>query len=287
MTLEEMRRIKEERGYSLFQISNYTGIPVVTLQKVFSGQSKCPRKTTIDRIEKVLLGDEEIYPGRSHVYRMNTESKGIYDELSHTEPNMVKDSVPVYIKTPGEFTVEDYYSLPEDTRVELIDGVFYNMTAPNIVHQDIASFIHMSIYNFIRKNKGACKVFEAPVDVQLDCDNKTMFQPDVMIICDRDKIKVDKIFGAPDFILEILSPSTRRKDKTIKLSKYENAGVKEYWIIDPMQKILITYNFMEEDWFPVVVPLKGTAKMAIFEGKLEIDLDEIMESIEEFGGNEG
>lgn len=283
MTLEEMKKVKEDRGYSFFQLSNYTGIPVVTLQKVFSGQSKNPRKTTLDQIEKVLLGDEDVYPGRAFRYGECQREKGLYDQLQNSTDTMVRESIPVYAKKQGEYTLEDYYSLPEDVRVELIDGVFYNMTAPKIVHQDIAGLIHMAIFNFIRKNKGNCKVFEAPVDVQLDCDDKTMVEPDVLIICDRDKIKDNKVYGAPDFVLEILSPSTRKKDKTIKVSKYENAGVKEYWIIDPMKKILIMYNFMDEDWYPLVMPLKGKASMALYEGKLEIDLDGIMESIEEFG----
>lgn len=276
LSLEQMCQIKEARGYSFAQLSEYTGIPVVTLQKVFAGRSKSPRKITLDRIAEVLLGDEVKYPGKKYSYQMSQKSSIVQETSNYA----VSDPI---IKKQGEYTLEDYNALPDEKRVELIDGVFFEMNSPKVVHQDIASIVHVAIYNFIRKNKGKCKVFEAAVDVQLDCDNKTMVQPDVFIVCDRDKIKDFGIFGAPDFILEILSDSTRRKDMTIKLAKYENAGVKEYWILDPVKKVLIIYPFLQEGWIPIVLPLEGTAPVYLFDGELEIDLDEIMESIKEFG----
>ena len=302
MTLEEMKKIKEERGYSLEQLSQYTGIPKVTLQKVFSGVTRYPRKTTMDAIERVLAGREEDYPGRRYAYLTSASSiiadgpvktepdtdqmslyNGLQDSLSDRS-DMLKDGSAAFMtKKQGEYTLDDYYALPDERRVELIDGVFYDMSSPRIVHQDIAFLVHLTIHDFIHKNKGSCKVFEAAVDVQLDCDDRTMVQPDVLVVCDRDKIKDFGIYGAPDFVLEILSPSTSRKDMGLKLYKYENAGVKEYWIINPMKKVLIIYNFMEDDWIPVVMPLEGKAGMALFDGKLEVDLDEIMESIKEFG----
>ena len=167
--------------------------------------------------------------------------------------------------------------------MELIDGVFYDMSTPRFVHQDIVQIVTNSIYSHIKKNKGRCKVIGSPSDVQLDCDNKTMLQPDVYVICDRDKIKGFGIYGSPDFVLEVLSSSTRKKDMTIKLNKYWSAGVREYWIIDPKKRSLITYDFTEEDVIPVIRPLTGMAPVAIFDGKLEIDLDEINEAIDEFG----
>ena len=113
--------------------------------------------------------------------------------------------------------------------------------------------IHMAFYDYVKKNKKPCRVFEAPVDVQLFCDNKTMVQPDVLVVCDRDKIKGFGIFGAPDFILEILSKSTRKKDMGIKLEKYMEAGVREYWIIDPCKEALITYYFEDENFCPAYI----------------------------------
>ena len=108
----------------------------------------------------------------------------------------------------GKYTIEDYYALPEEERVELIDGNFFEMKSPNPFHQIAAGEISRQIQNFIQKNKGKCVAFNAPIDVRLDCDDDTMVQPDVVIVCDRGKMKSWGILGAPEFVLEVLSAST-------------------------------------------------------------------------------
>ena len=123
-------------------------------------------------------------------------------------------------KKQGEYTIEDYRKLPEDERAELIDGTIYDMAAPLSVHQLLASKIYSSLAGYIEKNQDACIPMFAPVDVQLDQDDKTMVQPDLMIVCDRKKLTRQGVFGAPDFIIEILSESTRKKDSYLKLMKY-------------------------------------------------------------------
>ena len=288
MTIKQMREVKENRGYSYSQLSEYTGVPAITIQKILTGVTKSPRKATLNALEKVLGANEDSYRGKAYEYgtgeNLVCEDTPKYNTGSITasaNPDGIKYGNPS--KRQGEFTLEDYYALPDEQRVELIDGVFYDMTAPRIVHQDISYIIHSAIADYIKKNKGKCKAFFAPVDVQIDCDDKTMVQPDVLVICDRSKIKGFGVYGAPDFLVEILSVSTRKKDMTIKLSKYLEAGVREYWIVDPKKRILITYNFMDEDFVPVILPLKGEAPVAIFDGKLKISLDEIAESIDEFG----
>ncbi|MCC8105575.1 MAG: Uma2 family endonuclease [Clostridiales bacterium] len=142
----------------------------------------------------------------------------------------------------GEYTLEDYYALPDEQRVELIDGVFYDMAAPYTTHQIAGFEISMQLGNFIKSQKGKCRVMYAPVDVQLDCDDKTMLQPDVLVVCDMGKIHKRCVYGAPDFVIEILSDSTARKDRTVKLRKYLNAGVREYWLVDLEQEKVIVYD---------------------------------------------
>ncbi len=280
MTIKEMRNIKETRGYSYSKLSEYTGIPAITIQKIFTGRTKNPRRATLDALERVLGGDEGFFIGKALSY----ERSGLTSDEDRDNRYLLKEDSAYYMeKQDGEYTLDDYYALPEERRVELIDGVFYDMSTPRFVHQDIVNIVNNTIYNYIKKNKGRCKVIGSPSDVQLDCDNKTMLQPDVYVICDRDKIKGFGIYGSPDFVLEVLSPSTRKKDMTIKLNKYWSAGVREYWIIDPKKRSLITYDFTEEDVIPVIRPLTGMAPVAIFDGKLEIDLDEINEAIDEFG----
>lgn len=278
VTREEMNRIKEERGYSFKKLSEYTGVPVITLQKVFSGATLKPRKVTLDAIERVLSADQEIYQGKAYTYARDKSP----------EASMVKEAATSYgtAKKQGEYTLEDYYALPDEQRVELIDGVFYDMSSPRTVHQDITSIIHFAFYDYIRKSGKNCKVFEAPMDVQLCCDNKTMVQPDVLVICDRDKIKGFGIYGAPDFVLEVLSKSTRKKDMSVKLAKYLEAGVREFWMIDPYKEVLITYNFEDEDFVPCIYPLTGSVPVAISGGELKIDLKPVAESVRELGSLE-
>ncbi len=188
-------------------------------------------------------------------------------------------------KRKGEYTLEDYYNMPEDRRVELIDGVIYDMAAPTPLHQLIAGAVYAGIRAFIRENGGDCIPFIAPADVQLDCDSRTMVQPDVFILCKRDKLKRFGIYGAPDFVLEILSDSTRKKDMTVKLAKYMEAGVREYWVIDPEKRLLIVY-IGEEEGIPRLYPLQGDVGMDLYDGKLRIDLNEINDLIDRFGSLE-
>ncbi|MCQ2501486.1 MAG: Uma2 family endonuclease, partial [Lachnospiraceae bacterium] len=277
MNREEMNRIKEERGYSFKQLAEYSGVPVVTLQKIFSGATANPRKATLDAIERVLVSEENVYQGKAFQY---------YKEATPNVMAIAEEAAKYLRKEQGNYTIEDYRAIPDQYRVELIDGVIYEMTAPRTVHQDIAAIVHMAFYEHIRKNKKPCKVFEAPTDVQISCDNKTMVQPDVLVVCDRSKIRGFGIYGAPDFILEILSKSTRKKDMTVKLGKYQEAGVREYWIIDPYKSILIVYDLEDEDYIPAVYPVEGKVPVRITGGELEIDLDLVAESIRELGSLE-
>ncbi len=176
------------------------------------------------------------------------------------------------------YTIEDYYALPEGIRVELIDGVFYDMPSPSYVHQMIQGCIFTAIYHYIREKKGKCLVFMAPADVQLDCDDKTMVQPDVLIICDKGKIKERCAMGAPDFVAEILSDSTRKKDMTVKLRKYKNAGVREYWLIDEKNDSVVVYNFEKND-MPVLYGFDSKIPVGIYQGDLEIDFAEIKKEV--------
>ena len=160
--------------------------------------------------------------------------------------------------------------------MELIDGVFYDMTAPATFHQLMAGELHRQISNFIIEQKGDCVPFISPVDVQLDNDDRTMVEPDVVIVCNPDQIIRRCILGAPDFVLEVISPSTKRKDYTIKLAKYQNAGVREYWLVDPYQKVVLVY-FFEDETYPVIYPIDGDIPVNIYEGKLVLSFARIGE----------
>ena len=267
MTLEEMKRIKQERGYSLAQLSEYSGVPLGTVQKIFSGETEHPRYATLQALEKVLSPDGGTYRYDNVPRESKVQEAMIYE--------------PFDCKRQGEYTLEDYYALPKERRVELIDGVIYDMSAPTFVHQHISGVVYSQIRNYIDSQKGGCLPMFAPVDVRLDSDDKTMVQPDVLILCDKSKICKWGIMGAPEFCLEIVSESTSRKDYIKKLQKYTEAGVKEYWIIDPLRRMLVTYHW-KDNYLPHMYPLEGKVGLALYDEELQIDLGEVASLIQDY-----
>lgn len=127
---------------------------------------------------------------------------------------------------------------------------------------------------------GSCRPFIAPVDVQLDCGDRTMVQPDVGIVCDPDKIKRFGIYGAPDFLVEVISPSTKKRDFTLKLFKYMEAGVREYWILDFTHRRILVYYF-ESDVYPVIYGFDQSVPVNIYNGDLKIDFSNIAKWLDE------
>ena len=152
------------------------------------------------------------------------------------------------------------------------------MTSPATIHQLIAGAIYTRFFQHVTSNNGHCVPFISPVDVQLDRDDKTILEPDVAVVCNRDIIIRRCIYGAPDLVIEVLSPSTRRKDMIIKLNKYMNAGVREYWMIDPDQEVITVYDF-EHDQFPIHYTFEDTVPVMIWEGKCQVDFREIRDYI--------
>ena len=136
-----------------------------------------------------------------------------------------------------KFTYADYDKWDDDNRYELIDGFAYMMSAPSIDHQKIlVEFIRQ--FAVFLKGK-TCKVFAAPCNVCLfgkGDEEENMVQPDIFIVCDETKLEKKRCNGVPDMVIEILSPSTSRMDLLLKLEKYQEAGVCEYWITDPDAK---------------------------------------------------
>jgi Uma2 family endonuclease len=288
MTREEIIELKEKRGYSVAQLSQYSGVPEGTIRKIITGESKNPRVATLNALEKVLIGDENVYTGKSYQYDSQASVSFVCEgEAEYNAGSTALNFKPGQqvsggtIKKPGEYTVEDYMALPDGDRKELIDGVFYDMATPLFIHQEVVGYMFFEIKSFINANKGKCRVVVAPSAVQLDCDNKTMVEPDIYIVCNPEKVKKFGNYGAPDFVLEVLSDSTRNKDLKIKSFKYMNAGVREIWYIDLKTRTLITY-YEGDDYLPAIHPLEGTLGLAIYDGRLEINLAELGDIIEEY-----
>ena len=185
--------------------------------------------------------------------------------------------MPALQPQPESLTLEQYEALPEDLRVEVFDGVVYDMASPSQEHQTISMELSTVLNTYIRGKKGSCRVFHAPFDVKLSEQPLTIVQPDLMIVCDKDKLDGKRCNGAPDFIIEIVSPGNPADDYIRKLYYYKNAGVREYWIVDPRRKN-VTINFFEGNKLNVQYSFDSVIKVNIYDD-LYInfsDIDELL-----------
>ena len=148
----------------------------------------------------------------------------------------------------SNYTIKDIYDLPEGERAELIDGTIYDMAPPSRMHQKLVTKLTSIIDRYISENHGACEVYPAPFAVFLNNNNVNYVEPDISIICDKNKLDDKGCNGAPDWIIEIVSPSSKRMDYYIKLFKYRTAGVREYWIVDPIREMILVYDFGNDDY---------------------------------------
>ncbi len=158
---------------------------------------------------------------------------------------MAKVGLPIR-KDDRHYTYRDYRDWPEDERWELINGVAYSMSSPTTEHQRVSRVLSRAFAVFL--DGKPCEVFYAPLDVFLyrlkeqdEADVDTVVQPDLVVVCDKIRIRQNGIWGAPDLVVEILSPSTSRKDLNEKFNVYQRSGVKEYWVVDPPGRWLQQY----------------------------------------------
>ena len=273
MTIEEMKKRKRELGLSNRELSVMSGVPEPTIQKIFGNGTTSPRRKTIVALETVLN---------------DVRRTSYLDEITETGASPVKETVIKYAAEyntrhnytrQGSYTVADYYNLPDDQRVELIDGVIYDMSAPVFIHQLIISRVMGQLLSFAERSSHSCDVLTSPIDVQLDCDDRTMVQPDILILCDQKKNTSRNIYGAPDLVMEVLSRSTRRKDLILKLNKYMNAGCREYWIIDPENYTVMVYDF-EHQRFPLNYSFEDDIPVNISGGECTVNLRGMRERAE-------
>lgn len=161
------------------------------------------------------------------------------------------------------FTIKDIYNLPEGQRAELIGGQLYDMAPPNRMHQEISFALSRKIADHIDSKQGDCRVYPAPFAIFLNTDEETYLEPDISVICDKNKLSDRGCEGAPDWIIEVVSPSSRKMDYNTKNFLYANAGVREYWIVDPARERTTIYHY-EEDAAPAIVPFNQTIQAGIY-----------------------
>lgn len=270
MTVSKLKERKKELGYTNEMIAEKSGVPLSTVQKIFSGATKHPRYDTLLELTKAL--SQYSYVGEAYIVQEEAAEYSV-----EYENRFEADS---YERWPrqGHYTLNDYFALPDEIRVELIDGVIYDMTAPRRTHQAILRELAFAFRQCIIDAESDCSVLFAPRDVKLFDDNRNMYQPDILITCDKSKDLEDYYDGAPELVVEILSPSTRRKDFLVKTRNYERAGVREYWIVDPQNRKVLVF-FFDEDKLPVTYDFGDKIPVRISEGKCIIDFAEVTRDI--------
>ncbi|GHT61379.1 hypothetical protein AGMMS50239_12190 [Bacteroidia bacterium] len=181
------------------------------------------------------------------------------------------------------YTYADYMTWWDDKRRELING-FIKMMSPaaSMSHARISGRIYNSMYNYVNRRKGKCEVFTAPFDVRLpkngekeDNEIYTVVQPDICLVCDSAKLDERGCIGAPDMIVEVLSPSTRKHDLNDKYRLYETSGVKEYWVIEPKSDVTI-FLLQEDGTYDKGIVYTEKVKVPVHSlPGLEIDIEEL------------
>lgn len=314
MTLAQLQELKRQLGMTNEDVARMTGVALSTVQKVFGGTVKSPRRKTLEALSgpmveawrKTLILDHLDYLGDSWEEGLAVSGmgkKGIEKEGSELhsdgfgdEPGKLCETVFQYIPNPTdiktaegvcrkdrfggligtqrEYTVEDLSAWPEEERVELINGKIYSMGTPSVNHQRLVFHISRQLFRCIEEHGADCEVLVAPVGVQLDRDDRTMVEPDVLIVCDETKITDRCILGAPDFVLEVLSSTSRSRDIILKNDKYYSAGCREYWIVDPLKEEVIVHDYEREE-LDVRHTFEDQVPVRMSEGECVVDFSEI------------
>ncbi len=163
------------------------------------------------------------------------------------------------------YTAEDYWNLPDGQRAELIGGELYDMASPTWTHQRLVGGLYRVVSDYIDTKKLSCAAIVSPFAVNLNADDSTFVEPDVLVVCDKGKLSDRGCEGAPDLVVEVVSPSSRHMDYAVKNALYSEAGVREYWIVDPERGRTTAYRY-EEDAAPQILPFDVPVESGICPG---------------------
>ena len=248
MTLQEIKKRKQELGYSNETLARLSGVPLGTVQKVLGGVTEHPRQKTLEALSKVFQNERQTYE-----YNLSVE-----------QPSVLKEASSAYACVERKYTIEDIYALPDGIRAELINGKLYYMATPTRTHQKLAGGMYLAVANYIRSKNGSCEVYIPPFAVFPFGDEDTYLEPDLTVVCDLSKLDEKGCHGAPDWVVEVLSPGTGSKDMSIKLFKYKAAGVREYWILDPQRKLVIVYDFEDQEESAAIYSFENEISSVIY-----------------------
>ena len=234
MLIDRIRELRNHAQLSDSALAELSGLPSERVNAILSGQEQNPDYASLLVLEEVLATGERI--------------PFTYNPMMR-EPFVVRETgVPYQYKARNaDYDIKDIEKLSEYQRAELIQGVLYMLAAPGRMHQFLVTELLYRIRRHIDDHRGGCRTYTAPFDVRLFADNTTCVLPDILVVCDKKKLTDKGCCGAPDWVIEIVSAGNSKHDYVIKKAQYRNAGVREYWIIDPFRKKLTVYTFASSE----------------------------------------
>ena len=182
-------------------------------------------------------------------------------------------------------TITDYFRISDERRAELIDGRFYEVKAPETIHQVIAMELAYSFRSYLKSHGAEGVVLATPISLQLDLDQSTMLQPDVIVLHDKSRLVRRCVYGAPDLVVEVLSTGSEAKDLFLKAYKYASADVQEYWVVDTERQKVLVYIF-QSSYYPIVYDFESKIPVEIWNNCYEVDFARIYDDIRQIPDEE-
>ena len=269
--LQEIKNRKKALKLTTAELADRAGLPVSTVSKIMTGETKNPSYVTIEKIESVIAHEEMC----RRVYAYFKLLKEYID--NHTDETV--DQIEFEKKYGNlaldkKLNIDFLHELGEDKQIELINGHLIYNEAPNIHHQMIVQNLGRIIDDFIRSNSGKCRMFNVGVNLYFEEDDNSLLIPDLVVLCDDSKLSESGITGTPDWIIEVVSRSTRRVDYNEKMHKYMGTGVREYWIVDPEKERVTTY-IEGEPMMAYIYGFDDEIPVYIYDGKLSICINHL------------
>ncbi len=294
MIVEELRMRKKNLKLTTRELAILADLPQGTVSKIMTGETRNPSYITIEKLTDAIEKQEMLVRLRAYQEAMHQyfaehpEDAGDQEKFEriYRETNHLEDRVPIPFAIPkpdevlsdgnlalhdDRMTVSELSKLGEHREYELINGSLIVAEMAGVRHQRMVRKIGKFISEFVESKHGDCEVFDVGVNVYLDEDDYTLVIPDIAVVCDPSRICEKGIIGAPDWIIEVVSASTRQTDYHKKLHKYMDAGVREYWIVD-MDRSMVSVCVNGEPMQITIYGIHEEIPVNIYGGELRICL---------------